>query len=134
MRTADPSTDEIYTSVRPSLMSISFLSGSCAQPEQSIEDVYIAMPEPWSNGLDFFDGGYSNAQSIAGEQSLEGGCVPMLEPWSDDPDFFDASYSNVQPISAEQPTEEVVQAMGHLLTLCPMEVIRPHCKFQQTSL
>ncbi len=103
-------------------------------PEQSIEDVYIAMPEPWSNGLDFFDGGYSNAQSIAGEQSLEGGCVPMLEPWSDDPDFFDASYSNVQPISAEQPTEEVVQAMGHPLTLCPMEVIRPHCKFQQTSL
>lgn len=74
MRTAGLSTDGIYASVRPSLMSIPFLSGSCAQPipaEQSTEENYVPMPEPWSNGPDFFDGGYSNAQPITAEQPTE---------------------------------------------------------------
>ena len=137
MRTAGLSTDGIYASVRPSLMSIPFLSGSCAQPipaEQSTEENYVPMPEPWSNGPDFFGGGYPNAHPILAEQSTEGDYVPMLEPWSNGPDFFDGGYSNAQPITAEQPTEEAVQATSHPLTLYPIEVIPPHSKFQQTSL
>ena len=108
MRTARLSTNGIYASVRPSLMSIPFLSGSCAQPipaEQSTEENYVPMPEPWSNGPDFFDGGYPNAQPILAEQSTEGDYVPMLEPWSNGPDFFDGGYPNAQPILAEQSTE-----------------------------